>query len=183
MRVHRSGAIRDDCVDCALVGYLICYYRPMLPCNYGLRQDIDTALSLAHTAQYIPTASRSPAVAIAAVGTVDYMDENEEYFQRQASHRQSRRRFRKINQKGERQTIIDTVDPYPAGKPPVARGYHTVSLGVLPMCPLSVCRVGLRCAGVLWAQSPLCSGQAEVRIHCTATIWMCDIQHHQAQAE
>ncbi|XP_077588699.1 rap guanine nucleotide exchange factor 2 isoform X6 [Stigmatopora nigra] len=58
---------------------------------------------------------------------VDYMDENEEYFQRQASHRQSRRRFRKINQKGERQTIIDTVDPYPAGKPPVARGYHTAT--------------------------------------------------------
>lgn len=58
---------------------------------------------------------------------VDYMDENEEYFQRQASHRQSRRRFRKINQKGERQTIIDTVDPYPTGKPPIARGYHTVS--------------------------------------------------------
>ncbi|XP_061642816.1 rap guanine nucleotide exchange factor 2 isoform X6 [Phyllopteryx taeniolatus] len=57
---------------------------------------------------------------------VDYMDENEEYFQRQASHRQSRRRFRKINQKGERQTIIDTVDPYPAGKPPIARGYHTL---------------------------------------------------------
>uniref|UniRef100_A0A672RK73 Rap guanine nucleotide exchange factor 2 n=1 Tax=Sinocyclocheilus grahami TaxID=75366 RepID=A0A672RK73_SINGR len=57
---------------------------------------------------------------------VDYMDENEEYFQRQASHRQSRRRFRKINQKGERQTIIDTVDPYPAGKPPVARRYHTL---------------------------------------------------------
>lgn len=57
------------------------------------------------------------------------MDENEEYFQRQASHRQSRRRFRKINQKGERQTIIDTVDPYPTGKPPAARGYHTVSLG------------------------------------------------------
>lgn len=58
---------------------------------------------------------------------VDYMDENEEYFQRQASHRQSRRRFRKINQKGERQTIIDTVDPYPMGKPPLPRGYHTVS--------------------------------------------------------
>uniref|UniRef100_A0A4W3HXA6 Rap guanine nucleotide exchange factor 2 n=1 Tax=Callorhinchus milii TaxID=7868 RepID=A0A4W3HXA6_CALMI len=38
---------------------------------------------------------------------------NFEYFQRQASHRQSRRRFKKINQKGERQTIIDTVDPYP----------------------------------------------------------------------
>ncbi|XP_074849217.1 rap guanine nucleotide exchange factor 2 isoform X7 [Carettochelys insculpta] len=56
---------------------------------------------------------------------VDYMDENEEYFQRQASHRQSRRRFRKINQKGERQTIIDTVDPYPLGKPPLPRGYHT----------------------------------------------------------
>uniref|UniRef100_A0A8C7GUD7 Rap guanine nucleotide exchange factor 2 n=1 Tax=Oncorhynchus kisutch TaxID=8019 RepID=A0A8C7GUD7_ONCKI len=57
---------------------------------------------------------------------VDYMDQNEEYFQRQASHRQSRRRFRKINQKGERQTIIDTVDPYPTGKPPIARGYHTL---------------------------------------------------------
>lgn len=61
---------------------------------------------------------------------VDYMDENEEYFQRQASHRQSRRRFRKINQKGERQTIIDTVDPYPVGKPPLPRGYHTVSMQV-----------------------------------------------------
>lgn len=58
------------------------------------------------------------------------MDENEEYFQRQASHRQSRRRFRKINQKGERQTIIDTVDPYPVGKPPLPRGYHTVSIQV-----------------------------------------------------
>ncbi|XP_059820932.1 rap guanine nucleotide exchange factor 2 isoform X1 [Hypanus sabinus] len=57
---------------------------------------------------------------------VDYMDENEEYFQRQASHRQSRRRFKKINQKGERQTIIDTVDPYPVGKPPLPRGYHTL---------------------------------------------------------
>uniref|UniRef100_A0A8C7UMF4 Rap guanine nucleotide exchange factor 2 n=1 Tax=Oncorhynchus mykiss TaxID=8022 RepID=A0A8C7UMF4_ONCMY len=57
---------------------------------------------------------------------VDYMDQNEEYFQRQASHRQSRRRFRKINQKGERQTIIDTVDPYPTGKPPIARGYRTL---------------------------------------------------------
>ncbi|KAL4640385.1 rap guanine nucleotide exchange factor 2 isoform X2 [Arapaima gigas] len=57
---------------------------------------------------------------------VDYMDENEEYFQRQASHRQSRRRFRKINQKGERQTIIDTVDPYPVGKPPLPRAYHTL---------------------------------------------------------
>ncbi|GCC34065.1 hypothetical protein chiPu_0012538 [Chiloscyllium punctatum] len=59
---------------------------------------------------------------------VDYMDENEEYFQRQASHRQSRRRFKKINQKGERQTIIDTVDPYPVGKPPLPRGYHTESI-------------------------------------------------------
>ncbi|KAJ7409201.1 Rap guanine nucleotide exchange factor 2 [Willisornis vidua] len=56
---------------------------------------------------------------------VDYMEENEDYFQRQASHRQSRRRFKKINQKGERQTIIDTVDPYPVGKPPLPRGYHT----------------------------------------------------------
>ncbi|XP_056455891.1 rap guanine nucleotide exchange factor 2 isoform X3 [Gadus chalcogrammus] len=57
---------------------------------------------------------------------VDYMEESEEYFQRQASHRQSRRRFRKINQKGERQTIIDTVDPYPPGKPPAGRSYHTL---------------------------------------------------------
>ncbi|EMP24947.1 Rap guanine nucleotide exchange factor 6 [Chelonia mydas] len=63
---------------------------------------------------------------------VDYMDENEEYFQRQASHRQSRRRFRKINQKGERQTIIDTVDPYPVGKPPLPRGYHTHTIQDLP---------------------------------------------------
>uniref|UniRef100_A0A8C1L607 Rap guanine nucleotide exchange factor 2 n=1 Tax=Cyprinus carpio TaxID=7962 RepID=A0A8C1L607_CYPCA len=44
---------------------------------------------------------------------VDYVDDNDEYFQRQTSHRQSRRRFRKINQCGERQTIIDTVDHYP----------------------------------------------------------------------
>ncbi|KAL4641788.1 rap guanine nucleotide exchange factor 2-like isoform X4 [Arapaima gigas] len=57
---------------------------------------------------------------------VDYMDENEEYFQRQVSYRQSRRRFRRINQKGERQTIIDTVDPYPVGKPPLPKGYHTL---------------------------------------------------------
>jgi hypothetical protein len=63
---------------------------------------------------------------LGVVFQVDYMDENEEYFQRQASHRQSRRRFRKINQKGERQTIIDTVEPYPVGKPPLPRGYHTV---------------------------------------------------------
>lgn len=71
---------------------------------------------------------------------VDYMDENDEYFQRQASHRQSRRRFRKINQKGERQTIIDTVDPYPAGKPPVGRGYHTVSFRSAP--PPSARQIG-----------------------------------------
>ncbi|XP_072520080.1 rap guanine nucleotide exchange factor 2 isoform X5 [Salminus brasiliensis] len=72
---------------------------------------------------------------------VDYMDENEEYFQRQASHRQSRRRFRKINQKGERQTIIDTVDPYPAGKPPVARGYHTEC--IKPQLPADFSRLHL----------------------------------------
>lgn len=70
------------------------------------------------------------------------MDENEEYFQRQASHRQSRRRFRKINQKGERQTIIDTVDPYPAGKPPIARGYHTVSCSVHSSVVFIVAAVG-----------------------------------------
>ncbi|XP_051558726.1 rap guanine nucleotide exchange factor 2 isoform X3 [Myxocyprinus asiaticus] len=56
---------------------------------------------------------------------VDYIDDNDEYFQRQASHRQSRRRFRKINQRGERQTIIDTVDHYPVSKPPLPPGYHS----------------------------------------------------------
>ncbi|KTF83361.1 hypothetical protein cypCar_00017055 [Cyprinus carpio] len=57
---------------------------------------------------------------------VDYMDDNDEYFQRQASHRQSRRRFRKINQCGERQTIIDTVDHYPVSKPPLPPAYHSL---------------------------------------------------------
>ncbi|XP_059407868.1 rap guanine nucleotide exchange factor 2-like isoform X5 [Carassius carassius] len=56
---------------------------------------------------------------------VDYVDDNDEYFQRQASHRQSRRRFRKINQCGERQTIIDTVDHYPVSKPPLPPGHHS----------------------------------------------------------
>ncbi|XP_051993337.1 rap guanine nucleotide exchange factor 2-like isoform X2 [Xyrauchen texanus] len=56
---------------------------------------------------------------------VDYIDDNDEYFQRQASHRQSRRRFRKINQRGERQTIIDTVDHYPISKPPLPPGYQS----------------------------------------------------------
>ncbi|XP_026124841.1 rap guanine nucleotide exchange factor 2-like isoform X5 [Carassius auratus] len=56
---------------------------------------------------------------------VDYVDDNDEYFQRQASHRQSRRRFRKINQCGERQTIIDTVDHYPVSKPPLPPGQHS----------------------------------------------------------
>ncbi|TSO98561.1 Rap guanine nucleotide exchange factor 2 [Bagarius yarrelli] len=55
---------------------------------------------------------------------VDYMEDSEEYFHRQASHRQSRRRFRKINQRGERQTIIDTVEHYPVNKPPLPPGYH-----------------------------------------------------------
>ncbi|XP_060720509.1 rap guanine nucleotide exchange factor 2 isoform X5 [Tachysurus vachellii] len=58
---------------------------------------------------------------------VDYMEDSEEYFHRQASHRQSRRRFRKINQRGERQTIIDTVEHYPVNKPPLPPGYHTES--------------------------------------------------------
>ncbi|KAK3523285.1 hypothetical protein QTP86_028520 [Hemibagrus guttatus] len=57
---------------------------------------------------------------------VDYMEDSEEYFHRQASHRQSRRRFRKINQRGERQTIIDTVEHYPVNKPPLPPGYHTL---------------------------------------------------------
>uniref|UniRef100_A0A4W4F7I7 RA-GEF-1 n=1 Tax=Electrophorus electricus TaxID=8005 RepID=A0A4W4F7I7_ELEEL len=53
------------------------------------------------------------------------MEDSDEYFHRQASQRQSRRRFRKINQRGERQTIIDTVEHYPASKPPLPPGYHT----------------------------------------------------------
>uniref|UniRef100_A0A4W4F6J8 Rap guanine nucleotide exchange factor 2 n=1 Tax=Electrophorus electricus TaxID=8005 RepID=A0A4W4F6J8_ELEEL len=57
---------------------------------------------------------------------VDYMEDSDEYFHRQASQRQSRRRFRKINQRGERQTIIDTVEHYPASKPPLPPGYHTL---------------------------------------------------------
>lgn len=81
------------------------------------------------------------------------MDENEEYFQRQASHRQSRRRFRKINQKGERQTIIDTVDPYPAGKPPIARGYHTVSGSVHYSVAFIVAAVGRYPGSVLCSVS------------------------------
>uniref|UniRef100_A0AAY4DI30 Rap guanine nucleotide exchange factor 2 n=1 Tax=Denticeps clupeoides TaxID=299321 RepID=A0AAY4DI30_9TELE len=51
---------------------------------------------------------------------VDYVDESEVYFQRQVSHRQSRRRFRKINQSGEREIIIDTIkhEDYPASSKP-----------------------------------------------------------------
>ncbi|XP_042559067.1 rap guanine nucleotide exchange factor 2 isoform X5 [Clupea harengus] len=67
---------------------------------------------------------------------VDYVDESEVYFQRQASHRQSRRRFRKINQSGERETIIDTVEhedyhlsssSSSSSKPPLPHAYHTES--------------------------------------------------------
>ncbi|KAI3351080.1 hypothetical protein L3Q82_005647 [Scortum barcoo] len=88
---------------------------------------------------------------------VDYMDENEEYFQRQASHRQSRRRFRKINQKGERQTIIDTVDPYPTtGKPPIARGYHTfVEHPVVSLCYSCLLESLFVCASYGCQKSPL----------------------------
>lgn len=86
---------------------------------------------------------------------VDYMDENEEYFQRQASHRQSRRRFRKINQKGERQTIIDTVDPYPTGKPPIARGYHTVSCTLRYSFVFTLAVVD-RCVHQRWLSVALC---------------------------
>ncbi|KAK1792578.1 hypothetical protein P4O66_012507 [Electrophorus voltai] len=67
---------------------------------------------------------------------VDYMEDSDEYFHRQASQRQSRRRFRKINQRGERQTIIDTVEHYPASKPPLPPGYHTCVCFLPPYLPL-----------------------------------------------
>ncbi|TRY68125.1 hypothetical protein DNTS_025219 [Danionella cerebrum] len=70
---------------------------------------------------------------------VDYMDDNDEYFQRQASHRQSRRRFRKINQRGERQTIIDTVDSYPASKPPLPPGYTLLPSDFSKLHPSDSC--------------------------------------------
>uniref|UniRef100_A0AAY4DK70 RA-GEF-1 n=1 Tax=Denticeps clupeoides TaxID=299321 RepID=A0AAY4DK70_9TELE len=64
---------------------------------------------------------------------VDYVDESEVYFQRQVSHRQSRRRFRKINQSGEREIIIDTIkhEDYPASsKPHLPHGSsHAISAG------------------------------------------------------
>uniref|UniRef100_A0A671MCH8 Rap guanine nucleotide exchange factor 2 n=1 Tax=Sinocyclocheilus anshuiensis TaxID=1608454 RepID=A0A671MCH8_9TELE len=70
---------------------------------------------------------------------VDYMDDNDEYFQRQASHRQSRRRFRKINQCGERQTIIDTVDHFPVSKPPLPPGYHSLPADFSKLHPADSC--------------------------------------------
>uniref|UniRef100_A0A673LF86 Rap guanine nucleotide exchange factor 2 n=1 Tax=Sinocyclocheilus rhinocerous TaxID=307959 RepID=A0A673LF86_9TELE len=70
---------------------------------------------------------------------VDYVDDNDEYFQRQASHRQSRRRFRKINQRGERQTIIDTVDHYPVSKPPLPPGYHSLPADFSNLHPSDSC--------------------------------------------
>lgn len=53
-------------------------------------------------------------------------DNEESILQREVPLRQSRRRFRKINQRGERQTITDNVD---------ASSYLSVSL--LPVCHLS----------------------------------------------
>uniref|UniRef100_A0A671KBN5 Rap guanine nucleotide exchange factor 2 n=1 Tax=Sinocyclocheilus anshuiensis TaxID=1608454 RepID=A0A671KBN5_9TELE len=70
---------------------------------------------------------------------VDYVDDNDEYFQRQASHRQSRRRFRKINQRGERQTVIDTVDHYPVSKPPLPPGYHSLPADFSKLHPSDSC--------------------------------------------
>ncbi|XP_075921752.1 rap guanine nucleotide exchange factor 2-like isoform X7 [Petromyzon marinus] len=61
---------------------------------------------------------------------VDYVDESEDGLQRPDALRQSRRRFRRINQRGERQTIIETMDNLQAN---LLRGYHTDPLhGQLP---------------------------------------------------
>lgn len=114
-----------------------------------------------------PLSSSSP-----LLPQVDYMDENEEYFQRQASHRQSRRRFRKINQKGERQTIIDTVDPYPAGKPPTARSYSTVSLAVPAFLPSSSSAAGKNSFALFRCG---CSFSTS----CCAIFWVWDFQGSQ----
>ncbi|XP_032885165.1 rap guanine nucleotide exchange factor 6 isoform X4 [Amblyraja radiata] len=56
---------------------------------------------------------------------VENLSENEEKnLQREVTSRQSRRRFRKINLKGERQTIIDNVDSYHSERPQQTNTYH-----------------------------------------------------------
>ncbi|GCC23981.1 hypothetical protein chiPu_0002379 [Chiloscyllium punctatum] len=56
---------------------------------------------------------------------VENVSENEEKnLQREVTNRQSRRRFRKINLKGERQTITDNVDSYHPDRPPQTNTYH-----------------------------------------------------------
>ncbi|XP_041049194.1 rap guanine nucleotide exchange factor 2 isoform X6 [Carcharodon carcharias] len=56
---------------------------------------------------------------------VENVSENEEKnLQREVTNRQSRRRFRKINLKGERQTITDNVDSYYTDRPQQTSTYH-----------------------------------------------------------
>ncbi|XP_072368565.1 rap guanine nucleotide exchange factor 6-like isoform X8 [Scyliorhinus torazame] len=56
---------------------------------------------------------------------VENVSENEEKnLQREVTNRQSRRRFRKINLKGERQTITDNVDSYHTDRPQQTSTYH-----------------------------------------------------------
>uniref|UniRef100_UPI00398F221A rap guanine nucleotide exchange factor 6-like isoform X4 n=1 Tax=Pristiophorus japonicus TaxID=55135 RepID=UPI00398F221A len=56
---------------------------------------------------------------------VENVSENEEKnLQREVTNRQSRRRFRKINLKGERQTITDNVDAYHTDRPQQTSAYH-----------------------------------------------------------
>ncbi|XP_043559345.1 rap guanine nucleotide exchange factor 6-like isoform X1 [Chiloscyllium plagiosum] len=56
---------------------------------------------------------------------VENVSENEEKnLQREVTNRQSRRRFRKINLKGERQTITDNVDSYHPDRPHQTNTYH-----------------------------------------------------------
>ncbi|GCB65893.1 hypothetical protein scyTo_0004876 [Scyliorhinus torazame] len=58
---------------------------------------------------------------------VENVSENEEKnLQREVTNRQSRRRFRKINLKGERQTITDNVDSYHTDRPQQTSTYHMV---------------------------------------------------------
>ncbi|XP_078086946.1 rap guanine nucleotide exchange factor 6 isoform X3 [Mustelus asterias] len=56
---------------------------------------------------------------------VENVSENEEKnLQREITNRQSRRRFRRINLKGERQTITDNVDSYHTDRPQQTSTYH-----------------------------------------------------------
>ncbi|XP_051869215.1 rap guanine nucleotide exchange factor 6 isoform X3 [Pristis pectinata] len=65
---------------------------------------------------------------------VENVSENEEKnLQREVTNRQSRRRFRKINLKGERQTITDNVDSYHSDRSQQTSTYHTLPADLTKM--------------------------------------------------